>query len=67
MYSRRGPWKEGAHLLPGDTGDPDIVLIESGAIPPRMGLVRDDAGNVTGLRFMQLVEMHRNPELQPWA
>jgi hypothetical protein len=67
LFSRRGPWKEGARLLPGDTGEPDLLLIEGGSMPQRMAVVRDASGAVTGLRFMQLVEMRRNPELEPWT
>ncbi|MEX0683763.1 MAG: serine hydrolase domain-containing protein [Dehalococcoidia bacterium] len=67
LYSRRGPWKEGVPLLPGDTGEPDLLLINHGAIPQRLVVLRDGSGDVTGLRFTQLVDMHRNPELQPWT
>jgi CubicO group peptidase (beta-lactamase class C family) len=57
LRSQRGPWKEGARMLPVerdffvlDTDDPE---------PPGVAVVLDDDGRVTGLRFDRLVEMVR--------
>ena len=67
MYSRRGPWKSGARLLPVNN-DPDFFAIDLDGYPRQhMTLLRDASGAVTGLRFPQIVDMYRNPELQPWV
>jgi CubicO group peptidase (beta-lactamase class C family) len=68
LYSRRGAWKSGARLVPIRAGEPDFFAIETerGATN-YMALIIDDAGAVTGLRFQQICEMRRNPEIEPWA
>ena len=68
LYSRRGAWKGGARLVPTRLGEDDFFAIktESGATN-YMTMIVDDAGAVTGLRFQQIVDMHRNPEIAPWA
>ncbi len=68
LYSRRGAWREGKRLYPGDAADPDFFLIEDDALAPsKLVLVRDAAGAVTGLRCDRLVEMVRTEAVAPWA
>ncbi len=67
MYARRGPWKSGVRLLPA-SDEPDYFTIsKEGSLPQHVVLLRDADGGVTGLRFQQLCDYERNPELQPWA
>jgi CubicO group peptidase (beta-lactamase class C family) len=68
LHSRRGAWKNGARLVPVRAGEPDFfaIEIESGATN-YMSMIIDETGAVTGLRFQQLCEMHRNPEFEPWS
>jgi len=66
MYSRRGAWKAGVRLLPSD--EPDFFTIAKEGSPPQyMVMLRDGDGAVTGLRFQQLCDYERNPEIQPWT
>jgi CubicO group peptidase (beta-lactamase class C family) len=68
MYSRRGPWKSGARLLPVRADEPDFFAIDSPGDPVSyMALLLDDKGSVKGLRFPQIVDMYRNPDVQPWT
>ncbi len=68
LRARRGPWKGGVAMLPADPHDPGFFALDTGEPePPRVALVRDKAGSVTGLRFDRLVEMVRNEEIKPWA
>jgi hypothetical protein len=68
LYSRRGPWKEGARLVPVRPGEDDFFAIEAGGTATNyMSLILDDGGGVKGLRFQQIVDMYRNPEIEPWA
>lgn len=68
MHSRHGPWRHGAQLLPARPGEPDFFAIErEGAARQYLALVRDGTGAVTGIRLQQIVEMVRNPDLQPWT
>jgi CubicO group peptidase (beta-lactamase class C family) len=68
MHSRRGPWKGGARLLPVRADEPDFFAIGVPGDPVNyMTLLLDGEGAVTGLRFPQLVDMYRNPEVQPWT
>ena len=65
MYSRRGPWKSGARLLPVRPDEPDFFTIAKDGSPPQyLVLMRDDAGAVTGIRFQQLCDYARNPEVE---
>jgi CubicO group peptidase (beta-lactamase class C family) len=68
MHSRRGPWKGGARLLPVRADEPDFCAIDAPGDPVTyMALLLDGEGAVTGLRFPQIVDMHRNPDVQPWT
>ena len=68
LRARRGPWKGGVGMRPADPDDPGFFALETGEPePPRVAVVRDKGGAVTGLRFDRLVEMVRNEELEPWA
>jgi hypothetical protein len=67
LYARRGPWKDGCPLLPSDPDDPEHLIAAPGDRPSTpVILVRDADGRVSGLRLPQLVEMVRNPEIEPW-
>jgi hypothetical protein len=67
LYSRRGPWKSGARLVPVRSGEPDFFAIEAeGTATNYMSLIMEN-GAVNGLRFQQICEMYRNPEIEPWA
>jgi CubicO group peptidase (beta-lactamase class C family) len=69
LYARRGPWKHGVRLLPAEEG-PDVLLLDTGGAQlPRVALVRDEDGNVSGLHFAEngLWSMVKNPEVEPWA
>lgn len=68
LYSRRGPWTAGCPLSPADSADPEMFAVEAEGYP-RSALVlkRSQDGRVTSVRLPPLVEMVRNPELEPWA
>ncbi|MEO8456506.1 MAG: serine hydrolase domain-containing protein [Chloroflexota bacterium] len=67
LYSRRGPWKNGARLVATRPGEPDFfALVSERSATNYMTMIRDNSGAVTGLRFQQIVDMYRNPELEPW-
>lgn len=67
LYARRGPWKGGARLTPVRAGEPDFFAIQMDGGPTQyMSMILDDSGSVTGLRFQQLCDMVRNPEIEPW-
>jgi CubicO group peptidase (beta-lactamase class C family) len=68
LYARRGAWREGKRLYPGDPADPDFLVIDDQALQPsKLALVRDAAGAVVGLRCDRLVEMVRTEAVEPWA
>jgi hypothetical protein len=68
IYARRGAWREGKRLYPGDTGDPDFFIIDDDPLrPSKLALVRDASGAVVGLRCDRLVEMVRTASVEPWA
>jgi hypothetical protein len=68
LHARRSPWKHGVRLLP--TAYPDLFIMDTDEpAQPRLAMVRDDGGNVCGLRFAYagLWTMVKNPEIKPWA
>lgn len=68
MYSRRGAWKTGARLLPVRTSEPDFFAIDMPGEPVTyMAMLLDGTGAVTGLRFQQIVDMYRSPDIPPWT
>ena len=68
LYSRRGPWKDGARLLAADRTDPELFAVEAEGYPrERIILARNGRGEVEAIRLSGLVEMVQNPELEPWA
>lgn len=68
LYARRGAWREGKRLYPGDPADPDFLFIDDNALQPgKLALVRDAAGAVVGLRCDRLVEMVRTDAVEPWV
>jgi hypothetical protein len=67
MYSRRGPWRAGVRLAPARSGEPDFFAIEHAEHPRNyLSLITNETGAVTGIRFPQIVDYVRNPELDPW-
>lgn len=68
LRARRGPWREGVPMLPADPTDPTFFVLDTGeAEPPRVVLVRDESGAVTGIRFDWLVYMAKSDGLEPWV
>ncbi len=68
LKSRRGPWKQGFALVPASPTEPDLFAILAGEpVPPRIVVLRDGSGTVTGLRFPQIVDMYRNENVEPWS
>jgi CubicO group peptidase (beta-lactamase class C family) len=67
LYSRRGAWKSGARLVPVRPGEPDFFAVQSnGGATQYMTMVLDGDA-VRTLRFQQICEMNRNPEVEPWV
>jgi CubicO group peptidase (beta-lactamase class C family) len=68
LYARRGAWREGRRLYPGDPADPDFLIIDDDSLQPgKLALIRDASGAVVGLRCDRLVEMARTDAVEPWA
>jgi hypothetical protein len=68
LTSRRGPWKAGVPMAPASPSEPDLFALLTGEPqPPLITVLRDTSGSVTGLRFPQLVDMHRNRSIEPWT
>ena len=68
LTSRRGPWKAGVPMAPASPLEPDLFALLTGEPqPPLITVLRDTSGAVTGLRFPQLVDMHRNGSIEPWT
>jgi hypothetical protein len=68
LHARRGPWKDGARMLPADEKDPAFFALDTGEPDlPRVALVRDANGAVTGLRLPGLMELVRTDTVAPWA
>jgi hypothetical protein len=68
LHSRRGPWKAGVPMVPADPAEPDLfALLTAAPMPDVMAVLRDDTGAVTGLRFPQIVDMHRAEGVAPWV
>jgi CubicO group peptidase (beta-lactamase class C family) len=64
VRSERGPWKDGARMLLADASDPTFFMLETEDIEPSyLALVRNDAGEITGLRagLMDLIRA-RDPD-----
>ncbi|HWA60985.1 MAG TPA: serine hydrolase domain-containing protein [Caulobacteraceae bacterium] len=66
LYARRGPWKRGVRMVPAGAED-FFHLDDDDVAPSRLTLIRNAAGEVTGLRCDRLVEMRRSETVQPWA
>ena len=48
--------------------EPDFFAIDMpGETVAYMAMLLDGAGAVTGLRFQQIVDMYRNPDISPWT
>jgi CubicO group peptidase (beta-lactamase class C family) len=67
LYARRGPWKAGRTLYPADPADPGFFVLDDDPLEPgKIALIRDEYGQVTGLRCDRLVHMQR-AEVPGWA
>lgn len=68
LRSRRGAWRHGVRLLPADENDPFFFALDTSAIQkPKIALVTDANGSVTGMRLSRLAWMDRDDSLAPWA
>jgi CubicO group peptidase (beta-lactamase class C family) len=68
LHVRRGPWKDGARMLPADANDPTFFVLDTGEPdPPRVALVRNASGAVTALRLPGLMELVRTETVAPWV
>lgn len=65
--SRRGCWKRGVPMRAPDPADDELYEIQDGSPEqPRLTLIRNEGGSVTGLRLGRLATMRRNEEIEPW-
>ena len=62
LESRWGDWKHGVRLVPCDPGDPAFFAVPTQSGTGYLALTRDPTGNVTGLRFDDLVHMHKRQD-----
>jgi CubicO group peptidase (beta-lactamase class C family) len=62
VRSQRGPWKDGARMLPAEASDPSFFMLQTEDVEPAyLALVRNDAGEVTGLRS-GMMDLIRAPD-----
>jgi CubicO group peptidase (beta-lactamase class C family) len=62
VHSQRGPWKDGVRMLPADASDPTFFMLQTEDVEPAyLALVRNDAGEITGLRG-DMMELIRAPD-----
>jgi hypothetical protein len=55
-------------MLPADANDPAFFALDTGEPDaPRVALVRDANGTVSGLRLPGLMELVRTETVAPWA
>ena len=67
IFSRRGSWKRGAPMIPGDPADSDFFRVADDDLEPSgVRLIRGPDGRVAGLRH-GLMEMVRADEIAGWA
>ncbi len=68
MHSRRGAWKTGVRLLPVPADERDFFAVDMPGEPVAyVAMLLDETGAVSGLRFQQIVDMYRNPDIPPWT
>ena len=68
LRSRRGAWRNGVRLLPADPEDPYFLALDTAEIEkPRIALVTNSTGQVTGMRLDRMAWMERDNSLSPWA
>ena len=68
LRSRRGAFRNGVRLLPADKSDPFFLAIDTPALQkPKIALVTNTDGQVTGIRLPRLAWMDRDHSLEPWA
>ncbi len=67
LRSRRGPFRSGVRLLPADENDPFFLALDTSALQkPKIALVTNAGGEVTGMRLDRLAWMDRDESLAPW-
>ena len=60
--------EDGRTPAAGARGEPDFFAIDMPGEPVAyMAMLLDGTGAVTGLRFQQIVDMYRNPDIPPWT
>jgi len=67
IRGQRGPWATGAPLVPDGGVGSDLLLVKGLTGDTRLVALRDDNGDVSGLRFQMLFDLRRNPDIQPWT
>jgi CubicO group peptidase (beta-lactamase class C family) len=68
LRSRRGAWRNGIRLLPVDADDPFFLALDTASVvKPKIALILDSGGQVSGLRLDRLTLMERDDTLSPWA
>ena len=61
-------WRNGIRLLPVDAGDPFFLALDTAsAVKPKIALVLDSGGQISGLRLDRLTLMEQDDTLSPWA
>lgn len=62
VRSQRGLWKDGVRMLPADASDPAFFTLQTADVEPAyLALLRNDAGQITGLRA-GLTDLIRAPD-----
>ena len=68
LRSRRGAWRNGIRLLPVDASDPFFLALDTASVvKPKIALLLDSGGQISGLRLDRLTLMERDDTLSPWA
>jgi CubicO group peptidase (beta-lactamase class C family) len=68
LHSRRGLWKAGVPMVPADPANPDLfALVTEAPVQEVIAVLRDEKGDVVGLRFPQIIDVYRAEGVDPWA
>jgi CubicO group peptidase (beta-lactamase class C family) len=62
IHGQRGPWKDGARLVPADVSEPDLFFVHAAGYPPSKLVLLMEGGAVTGLRAPNFIEMRKKSE-----
>ena len=67
LRSRRGDWRNGIRLIRADAHDPFFLALDTASVvKPKIALVSDTDGRVSGLRLDRLSLMERDDTLPFW-